>query len=107
MAATSLGEALVPRARDRRRRRSHLRIAQAARPLSQKNRRIAIQIHGTTCAVCEFNFDETYSKDYAHGYIQIHHIKPGSQYEGEVDSETDLVPCAPTATPWPTGGEIP
>jgi predicted HNH restriction endonuclease len=57
--------------------------------------------------VCEFNFDETYSKDYAEGYIQIHHIKPGSQYEGEVDSETDLVPCAPTATPWPTGGEIP
>jgi len=42
--------------------------------------------------VCEFNFDETYSKDYAHGYIQIHHIKPISEYEREVDSETDLVP---------------
>jgi 5-methylcytosine-specific restriction endonuclease McrA len=30
-----------------------------------------------------------------HGYIQIHHIKPVSEYEGEVDPETDLVPlCA-------------
>src|SRR5215207_2860074 len=33
VAATSFGEALVPRARDRRRRRSCLRIAEAARPL--------------------------------------------------------------------------
>lgn len=62
---------------------------------SQKNRRLAIEKHGTTCAVCKFNFDETYGKDYADGYIQIHHIKPVSEYEGEVDPETDLVPlCA-------------
>jgi len=62
---------------------------------SQKNRREAIEKHGTTCAVCTFNFDETYGKDYAQGYIQIHHIKPLSGYEEEVDPETDLVPlCA-------------
>ncbi len=62
---------------------------------SQKNRREAIKKHGTTCAVCTFNFDEFYGKDYADGYIQIHHIKPLSEYEGEVDPETDLVPlCA-------------
>jgi predicted restriction endonuclease len=62
---------------------------------SPKNRRIAIKIHGTTCAVCAFDFDETYGKEYADGYIQIHHIKPVSEYEGEVDPETDLVPlCA-------------
>ena len=62
---------------------------------SPKNRRIAIKIHGTTCAVCEFDFDETYGKDYAGGYIQIHHIKPLSEYEEEMDPETDLVPlCA-------------
>jgi predicted HNH restriction endonuclease len=48
-----------------------------------------------TCTVCGFNFDETYGEDYADGYIQIHHIKPLSEYEGEVDPETDLVPlCA-------------
>jgi 5-methylcytosine-specific restriction endonuclease McrA len=62
---------------------------------SQKNRRLAIKIHGTTCEVCGFDFDETYGKDHADSYIQIHHIKPLSQYEGEVDPETDLVPlCA-------------
>ncbi len=62
---------------------------------SQKNRKIAIEIHGTTCAVCTFDFDEFYGKDYADGYIQIHHIKPLSEYEGAVDPETDLVPlCA-------------
>jgi 5-methylcytosine-specific restriction protein A len=62
---------------------------------SQKNRREAIKKHRTTCAVCAFNFDKTYGKDYADGYIQIHHIKPLSEYEGEVNPETDLVPlCA-------------
>jgi 5-methylcytosine-specific restriction protein A len=62
---------------------------------SPKNRERAIAIRGTTCAVCTFNFDETYGKDYADGYIQIHHIKPISEYEGEVDPATDLVPlCA-------------
>jgi 5-methylcytosine-specific restriction enzyme A len=62
---------------------------------SQKNRREAIKKHGTTCAACTFDFDKTYGKDYAQGYIQIHHVKPLSEYEGEVDPETDLVPlCA-------------
>ena len=62
---------------------------------SQKNRRIAIKKHGTTCVVCKFNFDEAYGKDYADGYIQIHHIKPLSEHEGTVDPATDMVPlCA-------------
>jgi hypothetical protein len=62
---------------------------------SQKNRTLAIKEHGTTCSVCEFNFDEIYGSDYANGYVQIHHVKPLSQYEGEVDPVTDLVPlCA-------------
>jgi predicted HNH restriction endonuclease len=43
---------------------------------SQKNRREAIKLHGTTCAACGFDFDETYGKDYADSYIKIHHIKP-------------------------------
>ena len=48
-----------------------------------------------TCTACTFNFDKIYSEDYADSYIQIHHIKPLSEYEGEVDPETDLVPlCA-------------
>jgi predicted HNH restriction endonuclease len=62
---------------------------------SQKNRELAIEIHGTICAGCTFNFDETYGKDYAKGYIQIHHLKPLSEHEGAVAPATDLVPlCA-------------
>jgi 5-methylcytosine-specific restriction endonuclease McrA len=62
---------------------------------SQKNRRLAIKIHGTTCAVCKFNFDEVYGSEYADGYIQIHHVKPLSQHEGKVDPATDMLPlCA-------------
>ncbi len=62
---------------------------------SSKNRERAIEIHGTVCEVCEFDFDEFYGKNYADGYIQIHHLKPLSGYEGEVDPKTDLRPlCA-------------
>ena len=62
---------------------------------SQKNRSLAIEEHGTTCAACEFNFDEVYGGEHANGYIQIHHVKPLSQFEGEVNPVTDLVPlCA-------------
>jgi hypothetical protein len=62
---------------------------------SQKNRTRAIEIHGTTCTVCGFNFDEFYGREYADDYIQIHHVKPLSEYEGAVDPATDLVPlCA-------------
>jgi 5-methylcytosine-specific restriction enzyme A len=45
--------------------------------------------------VAGVQYSETYGKDYADGYIQIHHIKPLSKNEGEVDPGTDLVPlCA-------------
>jgi 5-methylcytosine-specific restriction endonuclease McrA len=80
----------IPDSEGRKRIRLH-----ASYERSQKNRRDAIRIHGTTCAVCAFNFDETYGKDYADGYIQIHHVKPLSENEGAVDPATDLVPlCA-------------
>jgi 5-methylcytosine-specific restriction endonuclease McrA len=60
-----------------------------------RNRALAIEEHGRTCTVCGFNFDEFYGREYADGYIQIHHIKPLSDYEGTVDPATDLVPlCA-------------
>src|SRR5215213_6126664 len=85
-----IDEKVVPDSEGRKRLVQHVSYER-----SQKNRREAIKIHGTTCAVCTFNFDETYGEDYADGYIQIHHIKPLSEHEGEVDPETDLVPlCA-------------
>ncbi|MFV8367159.1 HNH endonuclease [Flavobacterium sp. XS1P27] len=40
-----------------------------------KLRAKAIQIHGTVCKVCEFDFEKTYGK---HGkdFIEVHHLKP-------------------------------
>jgi 5-methylcytosine-specific restriction endonuclease McrA len=85
-----INEKVVPDREGRKRLVQHVSYER-----SSKNRWLAIQLHGTTCAVCEFDFDETYGKDYADSYIQIHHIKPLSEYEGEVNPETDLVPlCA-------------
>ncbi len=85
-----IDETVIPDSEGRKRLVQHVSYER-----SQKNRREAIKKHGTTCAVCTFNFDETYGKDYADGYIQIHHIKPLSKNEGEVDPGTDLVPlCA-------------
>jgi hypothetical protein len=62
---------------------------------SQRNRERAIEIHGTECKVCRFDFDKVYGFEHAGSYIEIHHVKPLSEYEGEVDPATDLVPlCA-------------
>jgi len=62
---------------------------------SRKNREMAIKIHGTMCQVCGFDFDEVYGRDYADSYIEIHHVRPLSEHEGEVDPTKDLVPlCA-------------
>ena len=59
-------------------------------------RKMAIAIHGVTCKVCGFNYEEHYG-DYAKGMIQVHHIRPVSEFGGEklVDPENDLIPlCA-------------
>jgi hypothetical protein len=83
-------EKSVPDSEGRKRIRLHVSYER-----SPKNRKRAIEIHGTICEVCKFDFDKIYGVEHAGGYIQIHHIKPLSEYEGEVDPETDLVPlCA-------------
>lgn len=57
------------------------------------NRNAAIEIHGTKCFGCGFDFEEHYGQRGA-GYIEIHHIKPLSEIdeEIEVNPETDLIP---------------
>jgi predicted RNA-binding protein with PUA-like domain len=58
-----------------------------------KNRLRAIEIHGTTCAVCGFNFEDVYG-EHGKDFIEIHHKKPLNTLEAaaEIDSRTDLVP---------------
>lgn len=57
------------------------------------NRLRAIEIHGTSCVVCGFNFEQFYG-DHGKDFIEIHHIKPLSTLDEavEIDPERDLVP---------------
>ncbi|PAE23869.1 HNH endonuclease [Bacillus sp. 7894-2] len=61
---------------------------------SLKNRAKAIEIHGTTCKACNFNFDKFYGKDLAKHFIEVHHVIPLSDIkEGTIiDPSKDLVP---------------
>jgi 5-methylcytosine-specific restriction protein A len=63
---------------------------------SGRARDAAIRIHGTTCCVCEMNFESTYG-EIGRGFIHIHHLKPISTVGGEysIDPNTDLVPVCP------------
>lgn len=58
-----------------------------------KLRKKAIELHGVTCKVCDFNFEKAYGK-LGKDFIEIHHIKPMYQVREEiaVNPETDLVP---------------
>ena len=57
---------------------------------NSKLRKKAIEIHGLKCEVCGFSFEETYG-EIGKNYIEVHHIKPISEGEREVDPRTDLV----------------
>lgn len=63
---------------------------------SRANRAAAIAVHGRSCTVCGFNFDEIYGGA-ANGYVEVHHLIPVSSMGGSrpVDPVTELVPlCA-------------
>ncbi len=59
-------------------------------------RQKCIEIKGTTCIVCGFNFEATYG-DLGKGFIHVHHIHPISTRSGSyvIDCEKDLVPVCP------------
>ncbi len=59
---------------------------------SFENRKKAIQIHGTRCMVCDFDFEEVYG-ELGKDFIEVHHTKPLSSLDEEiiVDPEKDLV----------------
>lgn len=58
-----------------------------------KNRIKAIEIHGTKCIVCNFDFKEVYG-DHGKDFIEIHHLRPLNTLETamEINPSTDLVP---------------
>lgn len=58
-----------------------------------KNRSRAIEIHGTSCLACGFNFEEVYG-EHGKDFIEVHHIQPLSTIKQavQINPETDLVP---------------
>lgn len=73
-----------------------VKVEYSRRMRSAINRQKAIEIHGSTCAVCGFDFEKTYG-DLGRGFIEVHHLNPlgESEEEGEVNPATDLIPlCA-------------
>lgn len=60
---------------------------------SLENRMKAIEFHGLICKGCKMNFEDYYG-DWGKGFIEVHHIKPLSTLEKEVEinPKTDLVP---------------
>ncbi len=63
---------------------------------SRTAREACLAAHGTTCAICGFDFAKTYGPDFA-GIIQVHHIVPLHEHAEEhaVDPVHDLIPVCP------------
>ncbi|NTV92114.1 MAG: hypothetical protein HGA72_02185 [Chlorobiaceae bacterium] len=63
---------------------------------SRINRAACIEIHGTTCRICRFNFRDRFG-DLGEGYIHVHHIVPVSEMGGSytLDPGKDLLPVCP------------
>lgn len=57
------------------------------------NRERAIELHGTKCSVCQFDFGQKYGSR-GTGFIEIHHKNPLATQEGShpVDPKEDLAP---------------
>lgn len=63
---------------------------------SRINRAACIEIHGTDCKICGFNFGSFYS-GLGDGFIHVHHIVPVSSMGGSyiLDPAKDLIPVCP------------
>ena len=57
-----------------------------------KNRKEAIDIHGTVCMACGFDFEKTYGERGKH-FIEVHHIVPlcSKEQEMTINPDTDLI----------------
>jgi 5-methylcytosine-specific restriction enzyme A len=63
---------------------------------SRINRAACIEIHGTCCKICGFNFGKVYG-ELGEGFIHVHHIVPISEMGGSyiLNPGTDFVPVCP------------
>ena len=59
---------------------------------SLKNRLRALQIHGTKCLACDFDFDAKYGTEHAASYIEVHHVRSIASGRVTPDPATDLIP---------------
>lgn len=60
-----------------------------------KLRQQALLIHGYSCMICKFNFEETYG-EIGKGFIHVHHVKPlASSGKTKVDPQKDLIVVCP------------
>lgn len=64
---------------------AELRVIQTARERNPALRKDAIEKYGNKCMVCGFDFDKTYGRDIANGYIEVHHEKMLANTAGERD----------------------
>ncbi|MCM0756764.1 HNH endonuclease [Desulfovibrio aminophilus] len=55
------------------------------------NRKAAIELHGTKCKICNFDFEQVYG-EHGSGFIEIHHLNPLADGERHVDPQKDLIP---------------
>ena len=57
-----------------------------------RNREGAVRVHGMKCLICGFDFEENYG-NVGRGFIEVHHKKPISSFEGEliIDPVQDMV----------------
>lgn len=55
-----------------------------------------IEKHGSTCAICGFDFGKVYGADF-HGFIHVHHKTPLAEVDARymVDPINDLIPVCP------------
>lgn len=63
---------------------------------SRINRAACIEIHGTACRICGFDFGVQFG-DLGEGFIHVHHIVPVSEMGGSysLDPGKDLLPVCP------------
>jgi len=60
---------------------------------SRRNRARAIELYGTSCLACGFNFNDAYGPAFAGDFIEVHHVKSITRSEGvPTDPNTDLIP---------------